>query len=60
MTPSPSRRTKVLIAKRFCGAVAIMENSRSPSIAIPNVLGMGVAVKVRISTSARKALSASF
>ena len=60
MTPSPSRRTKVLIAKRFCGAVAMIENSRNPSIAIPKVLGIGVAVKVRISTSARNAFNASF
>ena len=37
-----------------------MENSRKPSIAIPSVLGIGVAVSVRISTSARKAFRASF
>ena len=36
------------------------DSSRSPSRAIPNVRGIGVAVSVRTSTSARKALKVSF
>ena len=38
----------------------MIENSLRPSIAIPSVRGIGVAVKVKISTSARSALRASF
>ena len=38
----------------------MMENSLKPSIAIPKVLGIGVAVSVKMSTSARSALRASF
>ena len=60
ITPSSSRRTKVLIASRFCGAVAITEKSRRPSSAMPSVRGIGVAVSVSTSTSARNAFSASF
>ncbi|MNQ97053.1 hypothetical protein D3C85_1126810 [compost metagenome] len=59
MLPS-SRRTKVLMARRFCGAVAMTEKSRMPSSDMPSVRGMGVAVSVSTSTSARRALSASF
>ena len=55
-----SRRTKVLIAKRFSGAVAITEKSRIPSKDMLRVRGIGVAVSVRISTSARKAFKVSF
>ena len=55
----PSLRTKVLIARRRCGAVAITDKSRNPSSAIPSVRGMGVAVSVSTSTSARMALMAS-
>ena len=55
-----SRRTNVLIAKRFCGAVAITEKSLIPSSDIPSVRGMGVAVRVKTSTSARNDLSSSF
>ena len=46
--------------KRFCGGVLMMENSRKPSMAMLKVRGMGVAVRVKTSTSARKALSCSF
>ena len=60
ITASPSLRTKVLIASRFCGAVAITEKSRKPSSAMPSVRGIGVAVSVSTSTSARRAFSASF
>ena len=59
MTPAFSSRTKVLIASRRCGAVAITDRSRSPSSAMPSVRGMGVAVSVSTSTSARSALMAS-
>ena len=38
----------------------MIENSRKPSIAIPKVRGIGVAVNVKMSTSARNALRASF
>ena len=48
------------MASRFCGAVAITEKSRMPSSDMPSVRGIGVAVSVRTSTSARSALSASF
>ena len=48
------------MASRFCGAVAMIEKSRKPSSAIPNVRGIGVAVRVNTSTSARKAFKASF
>ena len=57
---SDSRRTKVLIASRFCGAVAITEKSRMPSRLIASVRGIGVAVSVSTSTSARSAFNASF
>ena len=60
MMPSEKRETKVLIASRFCGAVAITEKSRSPSSDRPSVRGIGVAVSVSTSTSARKAFSVSF
>ena len=55
-----SRRTNVLMARRFCGAVAITEKSRIPSSDIPSVRGIGVAVSVKTSTSARSDLSTSF
>ncbi len=45
---------------RFCGAVAITEKSRIPSNDMPRVRGIGVAVSVKMSTSARSAFSASF
>ncbi|MNS89231.1 hypothetical protein D3C72_1232370 [compost metagenome] len=60
MMASPSLRTNVLMARRFCGAVAMMEKSRKPSSAMPRVRGIGVAVRVSTSTSARSAFSASF
>ena len=60
MMPSENRVTKVLIASRFCGAVAITEKSRRPSSDIASVRGIGVAVSVSTSTSARSAFSASF
>jgi hypothetical protein len=52
--------TKVLIARRFCGGVAITEKSRRPSSERPSVRGIGVAVRVSTSTCARSAFSASF
>jgi hypothetical protein len=42
--------TKVLIARRFCGGVAITEKSRRPSSDRPSVRGIGVAVRVSTST----------
>ena len=48
------------MARRFCGAVAMMEKSRSPSSAMPSVRGIGVAVSVSTSTSARSSFSGSF
>ena len=57
--PSEKRDTKVLMASRRCGAVAITEKSRRPSSDIARVRGIGVAVSVRTSTSARSALSRS-
>ncbi len=54
------RATKVLIASRRCGAVAITEKSRRPSSAMPSVRGIGVAVSVSTSTSARSAFNCSF
>ena len=45
--PSENLLTKVLIARRFCGAVAITEKSRRPSRESASVRGMGVAVRVR-------------
>ncbi len=59
MTPLPSLRTKVLIDRRRCGAVAMTLRSRSPSSAMPSVRGIGVAVSVSTSTSARSAFIAS-
>ena len=53
-------RTKVLIASRRDGAVAIIERSRIPDIAMFKVLGIGVAVSVRMSTSALSAFNFSF
>ena len=58
-TPLPSLRTKVLIARRRCGAVAMTDRSRRPSSAMPSVRGIGVAVSVSTSTSARIAFIAS-
>lgn len=43
-------------ASRRVGGVAMIDRSRIPLIAILSVRGMGVAVRVRISTSARIAL----
>ena len=61
MMPSPPLATKVLIASRFCGAVAITLKSRMPSRLIASVRGIGVAVSVSTSsTSARSFLSCSF
>ena len=52
--------TNVLIARRFAGGLAIMDNSRKPDIAMFNVRGIGVAVKVKISISERSDLNISF
>lgn len=38
---------------RLAGGVAIMDRSRMPAMDIFNVLGIGVAVRVNISTSER-------
>ena len=48
------------MAKRLAGGVAIIDKSRMPLKAMFNVLGIGVAVSVRISTSERKDLNFSF
>jgi hypothetical protein len=48
------------MARRFCGAVAMIDSSRVPESAMLSVRGIGVAVSVRISTSARSALIFSF
>ena len=57
-----SRRgmTKVLIDNRRAGGVAMMDISRMPLIAILSVLGIGVAVSARTSTSARSSRRRSF
>ena len=52
--------TKVLTGNRLAGGVAIIDKSRMPPIAIFNVRGIGVAVKVRISTLLRSCLIFSF
>ena len=52
--------TNVLMAKRLAGGVAIIDRSRIPEIDIFNVRGIGVAVKVRTSISARYFLICSF
>lgn len=49
-------RTKVFTARRRAGGVAMIDRSRIPLIAMFSVRGIGVAVRVRISTSARIAL----
>ena len=46
-------RTKVFTARRFAGGVAMMDKSRMPDIDIFNVRGIGVAVRVNMSTFAR-------
>ncbi len=48
--------TKVFTDSRFCGAVAMMEMSRMPLMAMFRVRGIGVAVSVRMSHSARSSL----
>ncbi|CRZ71112.1 Uncharacterised protein [Vibrio cholerae] len=48
------------MAKRRAGGVAIIDRSRIPLMAMLSVRGIGVAVRVRISTSARIALTFSF
>ena len=60
MMPTEYGVTKVRIASRRSGAVAITERSRSPSSDIASVRGIGVAVSVSTSTSARNAFRASF
>jgi len=55
-----SGHTKVLIASRRCGAVAITEKSRIPSSDIASVRGIGVAVKVSTSTSGAQRLEPLF
>src|SRR6267378_3831184 len=59
ISPSDQAATKVLIASRFSGAAATTEKSRIPSSDIASVRGIGVAVRVRTSTSARSRFSAS-
>ena len=53
------RQTKVRMASRSAGGVAMIEISRSPPIAICSVRGMGVAVSVSTSTWVRSSLSRS-
>ena len=60
MMPSDRRLTKVLMARRLLGAVAMTEKSRRPSMLIASVRGIGVAVSVSTSTSARMAFRRSF
>ena len=57
-----SRRscTKVLIDSRLAGGVAIIDKSRMPLKDMFSVLGIGVAVRVMTSTSARNARRRSF
>ena len=52
--------TKVRTDRRRAGGVAIIDMSRIPAKAIFSVRGIGVAVRVRMSTSLRRALSCSF
>ena len=53
------RQTKVRIARRSAGGVAMIEISRSPPIAMCSVRGIGVAVSVSTSTCVRSSLSRS-
>jgi hypothetical protein len=55
-TSSSYWRTKVFTARRRAGGVAIIDRSRMPLIAMFSVRGIGVAVRVKMSTSARIAL----
>ena len=60
MIPWLKLTTNVFIDNRFCGGVAMTENSLRPSIAKDKVLGIGVAVSASTSTFFLKALSFSF
>ncbi len=51
--------TKVFTATRCAGGVAMIDRSRSPAIAMFSVRGIGVAVSVSRSTSARSFFSCS-
>ena len=52
--------TKVFMAKRLAGGVAMIDKSRMPEIDMLSVRGMGVAVRVKTSISARYFLICSF
>ncbi|MNP27982.1 hypothetical protein D3C76_1209230 [compost metagenome] len=52
--------TKVRTDSRRAGGVAMIDRSRMPATAMFRVRGIGVAVRVRMSTSLRSALSCSF
>ncbi len=52
--------TKVRTDNRRAGGVAMIDRSRMPATAMFSVRGIGVAVRVRMSTSLRSALSCSF
>ncbi|MOA14105.1 hypothetical protein D3C78_1341880 [compost metagenome] len=52
--------TKVRTDRRRAGGVAMIDRSRMPETAMFSVRGIGVAVRVRMSTSLRRALSCSF
>ncbi|MNZ75973.1 hypothetical protein D3C78_944660 [compost metagenome] len=52
--------TKVRTDSRRAGGVAMIDRSRMPATAMFRVRGIGVAVRVRMSTSLRRALSCSF
>ncbi|MNP57817.1 hypothetical protein D3C76_1526790 [compost metagenome] len=52
--------TKVRTDRRRAGGVAMIDRSRIPATAMFSVRGIGVAVRVRMSTSLRRAFSCSF
>ncbi|MDT4885411.1 hypothetical protein FQZ97_1216430 [compost metagenome] len=52
--------TKVRTDSRRAGGVAMIDRSRMPATAMFSVRGIGVAVRVRMSTSLRRAFNCSF
>ena len=57
--PGSNFMTKVRMARRSSGGVAMIERSRTPARLMCRVRGMGVAVRVRTSTSFRSFFSRS-
>ena len=60
--PSACRVAEIMTTPAItlpAGGVAMIERSRNPDMAMFRVRGMGVAVRVRMSTSARRAFSRS-